>query len=88
MSEKVNLKIMKCPTCGASLKVANDNETIYTYFLIGSDNLPHITDTEEQGQFWLPEISETDYVASDEEYDRFPVTTVDPDDTFSFTTKI
>lgn len=58
---------------------ANDDETIYTYFLIGSDNLPHITDTEEQGQFWLPEISETDYVASSEEYDRFTVTTVDPD---------
>ena len=59
---------------------ANDGETIYTYFLIGSDNLPHITDTEEQGQFWLPEISETDYVASTGEYDRFTVTTVAPDD--------
>ena len=28
MAEKVNLKIMKCPTCGASLKAANGNDTI------------------------------------------------------------
>ena len=28
MSEKVNLKVMRCPTCGANLKAENGNDTI------------------------------------------------------------
>mgnify|MGYP003508329902 CR=1 FL=1 len=28
MSEKTTLKIMRCPTCGASLKAKNNTETI------------------------------------------------------------
>lgn len=43
MAEKVNLKIMKCPTCGASLKAANGTDTI-TCVYCGNSIVP-VTET-------------------------------------------
>lgn len=43
MAEKVNLKIMKCPTCGANLKAANGTDTI-TCVYCGNSIVP-VTET-------------------------------------------
>lgn len=43
MSEKVNLKIMRCPTCGAGLKAANGTDTI-TCVYCGNSIVP-VTET-------------------------------------------
>ena len=44
MAEKVTLKIMKCPTCGASLKAKNNTEAI-TCVYCGNSVVP-VTDPE------------------------------------------